>query len=267
MPIERIGGISDPRVSDYRNVRDPELVRVRGLFVAEGRLVVRRVLADSSFTCRSLLLNEAAFRDLEPSLRAAMTRVPVYVCHACDFEGITGYDVHRGCLALVERPPTRPAEIVINSGRLIVLLNGVGNPDNVGGVFRNALAFGAAGILLDRTCCDPLYRKAIRTSMATTLQVPFARFDDWPLLLDALRRNGVTTVALTPHFPSVSLGEFAAARWPKLALIIGAEGEGISPALTAAADYRVRIPMAAGIDSLNAGVAAGIALYRLSGEQ
>jgi tRNA G18 (ribose-2'-O)-methylase SpoU len=146
---------ADPRVADYRGITDAEPVRARGLFVAEGRLIVRRVVEDRRFRVRSLLVNEAAARDLDPVLAAFAPSVPVFVGAGAILQAIAGYDVHRGCLALVERPPASEVAEVIATARTLVILEGVANPDNVGGVFRNASAFGAGG------CCSAR-RAAIR---------------------------------------------------------------------------------------------------------
>ena len=264
MPLERIDGPDDPRVEEYRHVSEPELVRVRDLFIAEGRLVVRRLIEDGRHRVRSLLLSDSALRGLQPSLAALAPDVPIYVCGAADFVGITGHDLHRGCLALAARPEPPPIDELLASARTAIVLEGVGDADNVGGVFRNAAAFGAGAVLLSPTCCDPLYRKAIRTSMAATLRVPFARFDQWPAALSCVRAHGFTVVALTPREPSESLDAFASRPRPeKLAILVGTEGAGLTPAVEAAADARVRIPIREDVDSLNLAVAVGIALYRL----
>jgi tRNA G18 (ribose-2'-O)-methylase SpoU len=263
MPIERIAGPEDPRVAAYRDITEAELLRSRGLFVAEGRLIVRRVIEDGRYRLRSVLVGDAAFRSLETTL-AALDDVPVYRCEAADFLGITGHDIHRGCLALVERPRPRTIGEVLTNGRLVVVLEAVTNADNVGASFRNALAFGADAVLLSPTSCDPLYRKAIRTSIGATLRLPFARVEQWPGDLAALRASGFTIVALTPREPSITLEAFASASRPaKMALLVGTEGPGLTRPVEAAADYRVRIPIAPEIDSVNLAVAVGIALYRL----
>jgi tRNA G18 (ribose-2'-O)-methylase SpoU len=188
------------------------------------------------------------------------------VCTAADFSDFTGYNIHRGCLAIAERPPGKSLDDLLRSTGLLVVLEGVANADNVGGVFRNAAAFGAGAVILSPTCCDPFYRKAIRTSMGATLSVPFVWLDQWPAPLAALGRAGFTLVALTLREPSESLDAFAAMRPAgpgKLALVLGAEGSGLSAAVEAMADSRVRIPMRPEVDSLNLAVAAGIALHRL----
>jgi tRNA G18 (ribose-2'-O)-methylase SpoU len=214
------------------------------------------------------LLSEAAWRAIEPALTALAPGLPVYVCAAGDFVGITGYDVHRGCLALAARPAASSLDTLLDQARTVVVLDGVTNADNVGGVFRNAAAFDVDAVLLDASSCDPLYRKAIRTSMAATLRVPFARLADqlsgWMPALAGLKDRGFTIVALTPAASARDLHEFAAcARPDKLALLLGSEGPGLSAASEAIADHRVRIPIRPAVDSLNLAVAAGIALYRL----
>jgi tRNA G18 (ribose-2'-O)-methylase SpoU len=270
MTVERINCANDPRLSEYRTLGDRELLVERGLFVAEGRLVVRRVIDNPRYRVQSLLANDAALRDLAPLIERLDATVPVLVCGTDDFLTVTGFHIHRGCLALVERPPAEEVDHLVRSAQTLVVLEAVANADNVGGVFRNAAAFGADGVLLGPTCCDPLYRKAIRTSMGAALTVRFARADvnDWPAVLTGVRASGMTIVALTPREPSEPLDAFAERpRSSRIALVVGAEGDGLSPAVEAAADYRVRIPISDGVDSLNLAVAAGIALSRLGSRQ
>jgi len=264
MPVERIAGVDDPRVDAYRDVPDPELVRARGLFIAEGRLVVRRVIEHAGYRVQSVLVNDAARRDLAPLLEPIAGTTPIYLCDAGDFQRITGYNIHRGCLALVERPAALSLASLLATARTLVVLEGISNADNVGGIFRNAAAFGADGVLLSPTCCDPFYRKAIRTSMGAVLTVPFARCEEWPGALSQVRVAGFTIVALTPREPSESLDVLAHGnRSARMALVTGTEGAGLTAAVEAAADHRVRIPISSGVDSLNVAVAVGIALYAL----
>ncbi len=264
MPIEWIDGPGDPRVAAFREVADSERLRVQGLFVAEGRAVVRRVLEDPRYRVRAVLVNEASRRELAPVFERRVTELPVFVGERRDFLDLTGHDLHRGCLALVDRPPALAAKDVLASSRTVIVLEGVSNADNVGGVFRNAAAFRAGGVLLTPACCDPLYRKAIRTSMGAALGVPFARLDDWPGALTLLRQAGFTIAALTPRAPSETLKAFAARPLPpRLALLAGTEGTGLTPEAEAAADHRVRIAIDESVDSLNVSVAVGIALYAL----
>jgi tRNA G18 (ribose-2'-O)-methylase SpoU len=262
MPVIHIDGPGDRRIADFHVVSDPELVGRRGLFVAEGRLVVERLIAAGRFRLRSLLLSEAALRALG-AVVSAIEDVPIYVARPEEFLGVTGYDLHRGCLALVERPQASRVADLVKAARTVVVLEGVANADNVGGVFRNALAFRADAVLLSPTSCDPLYRKAIRTSMAATLRVPFARVEPWPGALSILRDHGFATVALTLRQPSEDLDQFALLPPPRLALLAGTEGAGLSAAVEEAADHRVRIAISPDVDSLNLAVAVGIALHRL----
>jgi tRNA G18 (ribose-2'-O)-methylase SpoU len=265
VPPIHLDSLGDPRVAEYRDVREPDLIRERGLFVAEGRLVVQRVIDERHYVVRSLLVSEAARRALEPSIARLDPAVPIYVGAADHFLEMTGFHVHRGCLALVERPLPASIDEVLGPARFVMVLEEVGNADNVGGVFRSGAAFGVDGVFLSPGCCDPLYRKAIRTSMAATLQMPFARIDPWPDGLATLRTRGFTIVALTPRSPSEPLEEFARrARPDRLALVVGTEGAGLSAAVETSADHRVRIPIAPRADSLNLAVATGIALSRLT---
>ena len=265
MPLIRLDGLADPRVEAYRDVPDPALVRSRGVFVAEGRLVVARLVADSRYAVQSVLVSDAAYRALQPTLEALPATVPVFVGRASDLASITGIDFHRGCLALVERPRPLSLADLLATADTVVVLEGVTNADNVGGVFRNAAAFGADGVVLSPACCDPFYRKAIRTSMSATLQVPFARAAAWPAALDEIKRSGLTIVALSPRQHVDSLEPMQLSRaGRRVALLVGAEGEGLSAAAEACADLRVRIPIRPDVDSLNLSVATGIALFALA---
>jgi tRNA G18 (ribose-2'-O)-methylase SpoU len=263
--FERILTTEDPRLADYRGVSDPERLKAHRLFIAEGRLVVTRLLGDERWRVRSILVSEAANRDLERVFAAAAPCLPVFVCAAADFAGITGHHIHRGCLALVEAPCAIPLEDAIAGSELVVVLDGVTNPDNIGGVFRNAAAFAADLVVLSPACCSPLYRKAVRTSMGATLRVPFVHLNDqWPEALAILRDADFTLIALTTGGGSQPLAEFSAPQPQRLALIVGAEGPGLTPAAERAADHHVRIPIAADVDSLNLAVAVGIALEQLT---
>jgi tRNA G18 (ribose-2'-O)-methylase SpoU len=264
----RLNDLDDPRVAAYRDVADALVLEARRLFVAEGRLVVRRLLARGGYRVQSLLLTDAARTGLGDVVDATSAGLPIYLVSSDAMRAITGFNLHRGCLALVERPAVLPLGALLHqvrrAGRLVVLEE-VANADNVGSVFRNAAAFSAAGVLLSPGCCDPLYRKAIRTSMGAALGVPFARVAEWPDGLAAVRAAGFALVALTPAADARDIGAFARdpRRPSRVALLVGTEGAGVSPAAYAAADVRVRIPMAAGVDSLNLATATGIALQRL----
>ena len=264
----RIASVDDPRLDDFRNVSDPALMRGRGLFVAEGRLAVQRLLV-SRFRTRALLVIESALEGLGASLTAGRDdrEVDVYITDSVQLRLVTGFRFHRGCLGLGERPEAEegvaelpPAE----PGRPLVVLDGVSDPDNVGSIFRNAAAFGAAGVMLSPACADPLYRKAIRTSMGTTLQLPFRVADEWPGVLDRIREAGARVVALTPLEPAVDIEAFIRrGAGVGVALLLGNEGDGVSRAALDLCDERVRIEIAPAVDSLNVANAAAIALQRL----
>ena len=249
---------SDPRLDDYRNVPDADLLEQRGVFVAEGRLVVRRLLTSSRFAARSVLVTPPAYEALKDLLDAR--DLPVLVVPQALLNGITGFNIHRGCLAIGVRG-AEPHWQGLSKQSPLVVVERVANADNIGAIFRNAAAFGAAGVLLERSCTDPLYRKAIRTSMGAALSVPFARLEPWPDVLGALRREGITLVGLTTGAVEPIDAVARALRGQSVALLVGHEGDGLSEAAIAACDHLARIPMAAGVDSLNVATAAGIGLY------
>jgi tRNA G18 (ribose-2'-O)-methylase SpoU len=270
VPVVAITSADDPRVDDYRAVREPDLVRRRGLFIAESRLVVARLLGLPRYAIRSILASPAGLnglRDLAGD-RVDAAGVPIYVAEPGVIDGIGGVHFHRGCLAIVERPAPLDAATIVAAaapGRPIVVVEGVAQADNVGSIIRNAQAFGAAGALLDPATVDPLYRKALRTSMGAALVVPWARLDPWPDALSRLRPAGIVVAALTPQAPAVTLDAFTASHAGRsIALLIGAEGDGLSDASLALADARVRIAMAPGADSVNVATATGIALHALT---
>lgn len=263
--IHRIEALGDERVADYAHVADPAWLAEHGLFVAEGRLVVRRLLESNRFAVRSVLVSPAALAALGAVLSKAPERVPVYVCEPTILNELAGFNFHRGCLALAERPlDAAPLDRLAGAERLLAL-EGVGNPDNVGGLFRVAAAFGAEGMLLDQRCGDPLYRKAIRTSMGASLRLPFVVSAAWVDDLRWLQRSGARLVALTPQPAATALSAFAASVSPgtRLVFMLGAEEPGLTTAALEAADHRVRIPVSRDVDSLNVVVAAGIALATL----
>jgi len=269
MNVETIDTLDDRRVADYRNVPDPVLLKQRGLFVAEGRLVVRHLLAGHHYAVRSVLVSAAALENLRDVLETR-PEIPVYVAPVDVLSGIVGFNMHRGCLAICQRPAGATVAATLASAasaRLIVVAEQIGNADNMGGLFRNAMAFGAGAVLLSPNCCDPLYRKAVRVSIGGTVRVPSAVIEDWPSGLTALKQAGYTLVGLTPDARARELGEWAfhERRPARVALVVGHEGFGLSDAALALTDVRVRIEMVAGVDSLNVAAAAGIAMYACSG--
>lgn len=269
MRVERVASLDDPRVADYRNVRDADL-RGDAVFLAEGRLNVKRLVTVSRYRTRSVFVTEAGLRGLRESLERLGDDAPVLLGSQRLMNEVVGYDMHRGCLAAGERGVAPDVDGLLagrGAARRVVVLEHVTNPDNVGGVFRNALAFGAGAVVLTRRCADPLYRKSIRVSMGASLRVPFAWAQDGPSALAALRRAGFASVALEADRDAPPLERWAGAR--RLAVWLGGEGEGLSAEVRAGAELRATIPMADGADSLNAAVAAGIALhhFRTSAER
>jgi tRNA G18 (ribose-2'-O)-methylase SpoU len=268
MPIERVDRMDDERLADYRHVPDPDLLRRGEIFVAEGRLVVRALLTQSRFRTRSILLTETAYRGLADVIEPRLADTKVFVVEPGAIEGLTGFNIHRGCLAIGERPAPMSVRQLLDrlpGARRLVVLERIGNADNVGGIFRNAAAFAVDAVVVGPGCCDPLYRKAIRVSVGAALRVPFCRTDDWPADLQALSAAGFTRAALTPAAEARDVGVYAASltEEARVAILAGAEGEGLTPETLARADVALRIPMAPGADSLNVATAVGIALYRL----
>jgi tRNA G18 (ribose-2'-O)-methylase SpoU len=273
----RVDDARDPRLEAYARLGSERDLVARGVFVAEGRFVVARLCAARPEAVRSVLCNEAALAALGPTL--ARLDAPVYVCAPRFFEALTGHHFHRGCLALAARPPAAsPLALVQDNGSLVVL-DRVVDPDNVGSVFRSAHAFGVGAVWLGPGSGDALSRKAIRSSMAATLQLPFARFESEEATrlpgspeptgflecLGHLRARGFELLALSPHEPGIDITQFRPSQPSRLVILIGSEGEGLSAGTLGLATRHVRIGMRPGVDSLNLGVAAGIALHALMG--
>lgn len=267
MPVIPVASAADPLLADYARLKEPARLRAAGAFVAEGRFVVRRLVEGGRFVVRSLLVTEtaqAALADLAPRLEG----VPVLVGTKALLREVTGFTFHQGCLALGERgAEERDVErwlAALGGGpRTVVALESVSHADNVGAVFRNAAALGADGVLLDGGSADPLYREAVRVSMAATLRLPFARAERLADAIVTLRDAGFKVAALTPRAPAIEVGELGARvpRHERLAVLVGSEGEGLSESVLGLADLRVRIPIAADVDSLNLAAATAIALY------
>lgn len=260
--IRRVTDVRDAALASFRAIGDPAALERDGLFVAESRLIVERLVSLSPIRVHSIAVTPAAADAMAPLLEG-LPDVPVLVCDPPVLEAVTGFNFHRGCLALAHRPaPALPLAAFAAASRLIAL-ESVGNPDNVGGLFRAALALGAEGVLLDRASADPLYRKAIRTSMAASLRVPFTRVDPWPSALDELKSRGFEVVALTPDPGALSIDEFFVEAGSRLILLLGSEGAGLQPDSMRYADARLRIPIDPRADSLNVVSAAAIALHAL----
>lgn len=257
----------DPRLDDYRHLTDRAALRAVdpddapfGVLVVEGAVALEQLLA-SRHLVRSVLLTPARARSIGTTVEAALgDRAPILVVDREVLAAVTGYDVHRGVLAAAARPePTDPASVVAGSARIVVV-ESVSDNENVGALFRNAAALGFDGVLLDEACADPLYRRCIRVSSGWTLRLPFARTRDLGATLSSLRRNGVRTIALSPAADARDVDDAALAGWldDPLALVVGAEGPGLTPATSAACDHRVRVPMAPGADSLNVATALAV---------
>jgi tRNA G18 (ribose-2'-O)-methylase SpoU len=258
LSIERIDALDDPRLDDYRDVRDERLRERGGAFAVESREVVRRLLSEGRFRLRSVLLTEPALDTLRDLLDGSTA---VYVARNDLIRDVVGYNFHRGCMGIAERgAPLALEDLLATSPRTLVVCERLSNPDNVGGVFRNAMAFGAGGVVLSPGCADPLYRKVVRVSIGGSVSVPFVETAEWPGVLERLRGAGFTVVALTTRGGDDVATSAAPSR---LALLLGSEGHGLTDAALAHADRRTTISMAAGVDSLNVVVACGIALDRL----
>jgi tRNA G18 (ribose-2'-O)-methylase SpoU len=261
MPIVHVASPDDPRLRPFLRVDDGELRRREGVFLAEGRLVVRRLLADRRYVVRAVLLTDAAGGALEDAV-ARRPDVPVYVVPLQWMAPITGFDLHRGCLAVAQRPGPRDWTPSGDASRALIL-EGIGNPDNVGGLFRTAYALGVEIVFLGPGTGDPLYRKALRVSCGAALAVPFATVPSVPEAIARLQQAGVQVWALTPAAEAVTLADACRRRPRKVAVMVGAEGPGLTADAIARACLRVRIPVNPAADSLNVTVAAGIALAAL----
>ncbi len=261
----------DPRIAGYRDVRDRDLKGRGGLFMAEGAVVVREMARGGRFPFESVLIAQNRVCAMADWIAALPAEVPVYLAQSAIMDAIAGFAIHRGILALAQRgDPVDPASLLeaTPADALVVACFGIANHDNLGGIFRNAAAFGVAAILLDATCCDPLYRKALRVSVGATARVPFARLEaaagnaEDPCAL--LRAHDFTLLALSPR-GSLTLAQAASGCTGRRALLLGSEGPGLAPDVIEAATG-VRIPMHGDFDSLNVATTSGIALYALTRE-
>ena len=263
-PVEPVELPDDPRVRDYVGLTDGAR-RMRhepgaGFFIAEGEKVIARTAA-AGYPPRSLLLSPARLADLMPAVAALPC--PVYVASYDVLQAVTGFHVHRGALASFGRLPLRSAADVLAGARRVVVMEAATNHTNMGAVFRSAAALGMDAVLLSPSSCDPLYRRAGRVSMGQVFAVPYAVLDRWPEGVEDVRRAGFRVLALTPDPGATDLADVAVRREDKVALLLGAEGPGLTEQVMAASDERVRIPMAAGVDSLNVGAAAAVAFWAL----
>jgi tRNA G18 (ribose-2'-O)-methylase SpoU len=265
IPIDSLG---DARLSDYAHLTDVALKKAtgteHGLYLAESLLVFERALR-AGHSPRSVLALGTSTEEAQAVLAEhGFADIPVFTGPGELLADLTGYALHRGLIASMNRPALAdPAELIRNARRIVVLENVV-DPTNVGAIFRSAGAIGADAVLVTPRCSDPFYRRAIRVSMGTVLQVPWTRVGEWPETRELLVESGfhVAALALTPD--AVSLRDFQTRLPEKLALVLGAEGEGLTPEAIAASDTVVQIPMKHGIDSLNVAAASAVAMWAVS---
>jgi tRNA G18 (ribose-2'-O)-methylase SpoU len=284
-PIIPIEDANDERLLEYRDLNDAAVSRRMeadgALFVVEGRVAMSQLLR-SGYSIRSLLVDDHQLTLAASLVEDVQARgAPVYVAPRSVVARTIGFDLHRGVVGLANRPASLEPSLVMDRALgqdppgLLALLEDLNDHENIGALFRNAAAFGVAGMLLSPSCADPLYRRSIRVSVGHVLHVPFARAAAWPETLHDLRTAGFLVVALVPHPKSdavasseaISLTQLAgrlARRAQPVAVLLGAEGAGLSAAAIAAADLAVTIPMAGGVDSLNVATAAALAFHRLS---
>lgn len=254
---------ADPRLADYVHLRDVQLRQKmeseHGIFLAEGEKVVRRAV-EAGHAPSSFLMSPRWIDGLADVLDA--TEAPCFVLADAAIETITGFHVHRGALAALHRPAPVPVAQVLASARRLVVMEDLADHANVGAIFRSAAALGFDGVLLSPRCADPLYRRAIKVSMGAVFTVAHARIDDWYAAPDVLRDAGFTTCALTVGDGAVAIDQVPSGT-DRLALVVGSEGHGLSERWEHGADLRVTIPMAAGIDSLNAAASVAVACWEL----
>lgn len=268
-PAQLISDPDDRRIADYRALTDVEL-RTRwepphGVFIAEGELVLRRALR-AGYVPRSYLVDVKRLDQLA-DLTAAAGGAPVYAAGQEVLRRATGFHVHRGVLASFHRRPLPTAAQVLAGARCVAVCEDVNNHTNLGAIFRGAAGLGVDGVLLSPSCADPLYRRSVRVSMGEVFAVPYATLAPWPDALAQVRAAGFPLLALTPALDATPLQHLPAAHRARAAVLLGAEGNGLSAAAVAAADQRVAIPMRRGVDSLNVAAAAAVVFWELVGRE
>lgn len=263
---EWITDAEDLRIADFRDIRERDLVGRRNLFIAEGSVVLRCLLDSRIARAVSILVSEARLPGLAEWLGRGAGEVPIYVAPQALMDRIAGFPIHRGVLALGRRPDPAGLEVLsgLAAGNPLVLgLCGISNHDNMGGLFRNAAAFGVDAVVLDATCCDPFYRKAIRVSVGGVLKVPQVRLAAGEDLVGVLAGRGFRVLALSPG-GDLDLSEVRGGG--RLAVLLGAEGSGLASEILTRCET-VRIPMAEGFDSLNVATTSGIVLHHLNSDR
>jgi tRNA G18 (ribose-2'-O)-methylase SpoU len=264
MQLVPIDDPADERLRDYVGLTDVVLRRLSepadGLYLAESAKVIGRALAAGHLP-RSVLLQQKWLDELAPLLDGY--DVPVYLAPPEVLEKVTGFVMHRGALASMHRPALRPVSEVLSDARRVVVLEDIVDHTNVGAIFRAVAGLGADAVLITPRCADPFYRRAVRVSMGTVLQIPWTRLADWPEGADQLHSAGFEIAALALDDGAVDLSEYARHPPGRVALLLGTEGDGLSRAGLAAADTVVTIPMSRGVDSLNVAAASAVALWAL----
>ena len=253
----------DPRLDDFRDLnsvdRRPDLPTGKGLVIAEGVLVVQRMLA-SRFTPHALLGTDRRLSELQDDLAGAAA--PFYRASPDVMARVVGFHLNRGVLAAARRVPEPGIAQVVDGARTVAVLEGVNDHENLGSIFRNAAGLGVDAVVFGSGCADPLYRRAVRVSMGHALLVPYARASNWPADLVLLKESGFRLLAMTPQSEACALAEaMDAAVGERVAVVVGAEGAGLTAATLRLSDVRVRIPMSRGTDSLNVATAAALAFY------
>lgn len=252
----------DPAVAPFRSIKERDLVGREGLFIAEGETVLRAFVRDAPGRVVSLLIDPRRQEKLAGMLAGLPEETPVHLVDQVVLDAIAGFHLHRGVLAVGRKPEPVAARDLLSglpSRAVALVLCGIANHDNMGGIYRNAAAFGADAVILDADCCDPLYRKAIRVSVGAALSVPTARLERGENVADLLAATGFEGLALSPSADEV-LARLTPA--PRTAVLLGAEGPGLSPEVMGRA-RRIGIPMAGGFDSLNVATTSGIVLHHL----
>lgn len=264
-----VSDLSDPRLDDFLRLTDVALRKKldseRGLYLAEGEKVIRRAL-EAGHTPRAAVMTR---RWVDTFAQMFNDHVPLFVLPDQLLEELTGFRIHRGAIASMNRPELAgPEEFLADLGdaRRIFVLESLTDHTNVGAIFRSAAALGVDAVLATDHCADPLYRRAIKVSMGTVFQIPWTRIPNWPQSIATLREHGWITASLALSHNAVSLDEFAAlneVRSGKVAFVLGTEGDGLAARTISATDYAVTIPMRAGVDSLNVAAASAVAAWAL----
>ncbi|NLT26068.1 MAG: RNA methyltransferase [Microbacteriaceae bacterium] len=267
MRVIPITSLDHPGLDDYARLTDVALRRVvepaGGLYMAESEKVVRRALA-AGHSPRSMLLQRKFLPQAE-ALLADHPGTPVFVGDEALLAELTGYRMHRGVLAAMHRPALPDPREVLAGARTVLVLEDIVDHTNVGAAFRNAAGLGADAVLVTAECADPLYRRSVRVSMGTVLQIPWTRLPAWPEARELFAETGFETVALALDEGAVPLRDYAGSRPERVALLLGTEGDGLSRGALRAADRTVVIPMRHSVDSLNVAATSAVALYALLG--